>query len=578
MSGRLIVFEGPDGVGKSSLSRAVATHLQSQGEACLWYAFPGHDKGTLGELVYRIHHDAPGLGVSKLTAASLQTLHIAAHLDLIDSVIRPELSQGRAVVLDRYWWSTFVYGAVAGVDRSLLQAMVKVELTAWQDVKPEIVFFVDRATPLHAQRNGAWRRLRAEYRALADREQVNHPVKRIANKRSLASALELTLNTLLPHDADCSRLRTVAPADRRRRAAKAPVERSPFVFSTVAPAQTTQVYDTYWRFAVERQNVFFRRVNGSEPPWTNDPILTEYKFTNVYRAADRVSQFLIRRVIYDGDQSPTEVFFRILLFKVFNKIETWELLKQRIGDLSWSTYDRRAYDCTLSNALREHRPIYSAAYIMPSGGGAFRATYKHQVHLQVIEQMVRDDLPSRIADAASMRDVFYLLRSYPTVGDFLAYQFAIDLNYSELTDFDESDFVMPGPGARDGIRKCFSSLGGLTEAEIIRVVTDRQEREFAERGLTFHTLWGRRLHLIDCQNLFCEVDKYARQKHPDIAGTSGRSRIKQRFRPTSRALSAWFPPKWKLNHLVETVQMDVPAVEGDDGQLPLLAYRGRSEE
>lgn len=578
MSGRLIVFEGPDGVGKSSLSRAVATHLQSQGEACLWYAFPGHEKGTLGELVYRLHHDAPALGVSKLTAASLQTLHIAAHVDLIDSEIRPALSQGRTIVLDRYWWSTFVYGAVAGVDRSLLQAMIKVELIAWQDLKPAIVFFVDRVTPLHSPRDATWRHLRAEYRALADREQANHAVQRIANKRSLDSSLKIALASLLPHDGDRAGLRIVPAAERRRSATKVSVERAPLVFSTVAPAQTTQVYDTYWRFAVERQNIFFRRVNGSAPPWTNDPILTEYKFTNVYRAADRVSQFLIRRVIYDGDQSSTEVFFRILVFKVFNKIETWELLTQRIGDVSWSTYDRRAYDRTLSNALREHRAIYSAAYIMPSGGGAFRAAYKHQVHLQVIEQMIRDDLPSRIADAASMRDVFYLLRSYPTVGDFLAYQFAIDLNYSELTNFDETEFVMPGPGAHDGIRKCFSSLGGLTEAEIIRLVTDRQEREFGDRGLAFHTLWGRRLQLIDCQNLFCEVGKYSRQRHPDVAGTSGRTRIKQRFRPTNRAVSVWFPPKWKLNQLIQTVQIEVPAVETGDRQLPLLAYRGSPEE
>ena len=45
------------------------------------------------------------------------------------------------------------------------------------------------------------------------------------------------------------------------------------------------------------------------------------------------------------------------------------------------------------------------------------------------------------------------------VGDFLAYQFITDINYSTLTDFSEMEFTVPGPGARDGIHKCFESIG-----------------------------------------------------------------------------------------------------------------------
>jgi hypothetical protein len=90
--------------------------------------------------------------------------------------------------------------------------------------------------------------------------------------------------------------------------------------------------------------------------------------------------------------------------------------------------------------------------------------------------MMQDDLHLRITDLSSMQEVFELLRSYPMIGDFLAYQLAIDINYSQLTDFSEMRFVVPGPGAKDGIRKCFSDYGGLREEEIIRVVADRQER------------------------------------------------------------------------------------------------------
>ena len=78
---------------------------------------------------------------------------------------------------------------------------------------------------------------------------------------------------------------------------------------------------------------------------------------------------------------------------------------------------------------------------------------------------MRDRLPDRIADAGCMRKAFELIRSYPMMGDFLAYQYVTDLNYSTLISFTEMEFVAAGPGAKDGIRKCFRSLGGLNESE-----------------------------------------------------------------------------------------------------------------
>src|SRR5262249_19705925 len=81
----------------------------------------------------------------------------------------------------------------------------------------------------------------------------------------------------------------------------------------IAPLKPTVVYDTYWRFAAERQRIYFCRLKGQAPPWTDDLVLRAYKFTNAYRASDRVSQYLIRRVIYRDDlpDDPGEVAFRI---------------------------------------------------------------------------------------------------------------------------------------------------------------------------------------------------------------------------------------------------------------------------
>ena len=325
-------------------------------------------------------------------------------------------------------------------------------------------------------------------------------------------------------------------------------QREKAVFETLLPARGTPVYDTYWRFAAERQEVFFRKLEGETPPWTEDS--TNHKFTNAYRASDRVSQYLIRHVIYEGDQSPEEVFFRTILFKLFNKIETWELFNSRLGPVVYEDFNYDRYDEILTEALSSKTRIYTAAYMMPSGNRSFGHQAKHRNHLNLLELMMKDEVPKRISDASSMNEAFEILRSFPMVGNFLGYQFVTDLNYSEICNFSEMDFVIPGPGALDGIHKCFTDLGGLNEAEIIRLITERQEQEFKRLGLQFRTLWGRDLQLIDCQNLFCELSKYARIVHPDVRGVNDRTRIKQVYRPSPKPIEYWFPPKWGINHLI----------------------------
>jgi hypothetical protein len=329
--------------------------------------------------------------------------------------------------------------------------------------------------------------------------------------------------------------------------------------ASLAPARPTAVYDTYWQFAAERQAVFFRRYLGEPHPWSEDEILQTYRFTNAYRASDRVSQYLIRNVIYRGPQTPDEVFFRTILFKLFNKIETWELLQREVGDVSYDGYSFQRYDRVLTDAMDRKQTIYSAAYIMPSGSRKNGSTKKHRSHLQLLERMMDDGAPGRIAGAASMRDAFNILVSYPMIGNFLAYQYVTDLNYSELCDFTEMEFVVPGPGAIDGISKCFSSLGGLTETDIIKLVTERQADEFDRLGLNFQSLWGRQLQFIDCQNLFCEISKYARVRHPEVNGVANRTRIKQKYRPNSEPLVYWYPPKWNINDRIVSQSRDPEA-------------------
>lgn len=307
----------------------------------------------------------------------------------------------------------------------------------------------------------------------------------------------------------------------------------------------TPVFDTYWRFAAERQSMYVKRLSGQPGPWTSDPILGQHRFTNCFRAADRVSQYLIRHVAYSGSQAPRELVFRILLFKMFNKIETWQLLSDNLGDLSWESFDVGVFDQVLTAAMDGGRRIYSPAYVVPPPKlGAIR---KHTNHLMLLRAMMEQDLPERLQSCHSMADAFDALRAFPSMGDFLAFQFLIDINYSTALKFDEMDFVVAGPGARDGIRKCFGEGSRGIEQQLIQYMCDNQDQEFERLGLEFGGLFGRRLQLIDCQNLFCEVDKYSRVAHPGILGASGRSRIKQKYHGRADPVPAWFPPKWGIN-------------------------------
>lgn len=306
----------------------------------------------------------------------------------------------------------------------------------------------------------------------------------------------------------------------------------------------SEVLASYWKLAAERQRVYHARLAGEPEPWTEDSIVSRYRFTNAYRAADRVSQDLIR-VIYTGPQDPDDVLLRILLYRFFNKPETWQAIEGTMGEVTAADFDSQACGATLDQALAHGERIYSAAYIVPPP--PFGHQRKHRNHLALIETMISGDLGQSLQQATGLQDVFHLLLAYPSLGPFLAFQLTIDLNYSTLIDFDEDDFVVAGPGALSGLAKCFPDAQGIPASDLIRWMVDTQEQQLAHYEIDFQDLFGRRLKLIDCQNLFCETDKYARVAYPEVAGVGNRNRIKQQFTANGPLERPRFPPKWGLD-------------------------------
>jgi dTMP kinase len=187
-AGKLIVFEGPDGVGKSSLAQWCATHLQDSGTQCTLLSFPGREPGTLGHHVYELHHSPARYGINALSEAGLQLLHVAAHIDAIEIRIKPLLARGTTVVLDRFWWSTYGYGLVGGVSQSILEGIIALERSAWHPIQPDRLFAISRNEPLRPEPPELWPQWRDAYSTLAEQEAVLYPITTIRNEGTLESA------------------------------------------------------------------------------------------------------------------------------------------------------------------------------------------------------------------------------------------------------------------------------------------------------------------------------------------------------------------------------------------------------
>jgi hypothetical protein len=294
--------------------------------------------------------------------------------------------------------------------------------------------------------------------------------------------------------------------------------------------------------------IFWERLQGKKTPWTKDAILHEYRFTNVYRATDRVSQYLIRKVIYSNlDLSPEDVALRIIIFKIFNKIETWEHIENTVGRITVSNFkiDRI---CKVLEERRRCIPIFNNAYMMTGTHSLYNhLNFKHEKWLAMVaSELLGKRILHDILKSESLEAIYRILRSCSFLGDFLAYQYAIDLNYSPLFCFDENSFVKAGIGAVRGIKKCFEVIDTKKIEDAILFTQEHfieLQQEFGYTG--FRPLFNRLPTLIDLQNCFCETDKYLRAKRPDLVLDN--TRIKQKYKQTTSFYSLCLPPFWKIH-------------------------------
>lgn len=186
MNAELIVFEGLDGVGKSTLSRAVAERLGAE-----WRATPDVSLRAARELADASMANDP---------IALQ-LFYAATVRWASTLAREAISSGRSVVIDRYWASTVAYAPLRGdsIDLRAVQATL---------LAPTITVFVDVDEDLRRERLAARRStaadiatllqgpsLRESYRRTLD-DRFHGRVLRVDNSGTLENTVATVLSAL----------------------------------------------------------------------------------------------------------------------------------------------------------------------------------------------------------------------------------------------------------------------------------------------------------------------------------------------------------------------------------------------
>jgi thymidylate kinase len=197
MKSALFVLEGPDGVGKSTLAAKLSDELNLRGFSSKLFSLPGRERGTLGHHVYNLYHTPSVFGVDKIFVTSEQLLFTAAHADVIQGQILPALSSGMNVILDRYWWSTWVYATVGGLDPKIRNLLIKIEHILWRRIQPNCIFLIQREQPTDSEHTPAhWRQLVSLYRSISAREKKHGKIVVVDNSAQIREATDFILARL----------------------------------------------------------------------------------------------------------------------------------------------------------------------------------------------------------------------------------------------------------------------------------------------------------------------------------------------------------------------------------------------
>ena len=272
-------------------------------------------------------------------------------------------------------------------------------------------------------------------------------------------------------------------------------------------------------FIHEREKIRVAKEMGLTAPWTENEILAKYRFCNVNREHDRVTEWIEDNIreVYAEDES---LWFALIIARLINQPNTLA----RIYDKRGAHWNKARFIGATDPSLWD-KPIFNAAYIVSTNG---RQMQKNEYLANCVLDPLweaRESRPLKGRSSCSTCKAWadWLLK-FQGMGDFMANQIVTDYKYTVICGMasDRGSFVMAGPGTRRGLNRYFSkdlyhSTTREKGAEQLITIRDTIKKDCS---IAINN------HFFDLNNLsncFCEFDKYMR-------ALTGEGRPKQQYK------------------------------------------------
>lgn len=262
-----------------------------------------------------------------------------------------------------------------------------------------------------------------------------------------------------------------------------------------------------WWWCAERERIRVAKEAGKPKPWTEDPVMLRWKFTNVFREADTGTRALREAEEAYADE-PALLLFNAFWYRMFNRREHAAILPvRRFRDL------RRH----IEGVIARGEPALTNAHLTWPG---FPGVGAAESMLRVSERVwdVRRTLASRIERSRSIEYAARALREFDGVGPFIAYEVATDLRWSILSDDPVDRMTWCNINRGGGSARGLMRLG--LEPTVEAAIDLLRRRPSGRSWLPNRAPWP--FEAREIEHSLCEFDKWERTR-------SGLSRPRHRY-------------------------------------------------
>jgi hypothetical protein len=283
----------------------------------------------------------------------------------------------------------------------------------------------------------------------------------------------------------------------------------------------TDPLERFLDFIFEREEIRLRRSKGEPGPWTDDPILREWSFTNIRREHDRVTKWIADNWRNPHANDP-DLWFAMVVARLVNWPET-------LAEIGYPVpWDPDHFLAVNADRKRRGAKWESAAYMIHADSrriGRIDNKARYQVEC-VFAPLWRDRQKLRPRPGETLAEWHRLLGAYSGIGDgFYSAQIVADMKQVVplKSAKDWWTFAASGPGSKRGLNRILDRPpeSPWREAEWLyelKTLNDAVAPELRKMGIG-------KLCAQDLQNCLCEFDKYERVR-------LGEGKPKRRYHPT----------------------------------------------